>query len=91
MIQTNTKNTKVTFDEKTCSSRDSKKKKLRQQQKKTRIIAKKIENYICKRCKSKHESNIKFHEHMRTRHAKKFATKLVLFISKKLALFVTFS
>ena len=68
-----------------------KKKKLRQQQEKTRIIAKKIENYICKRCKSKHENNIKFHEYMRTRHAKKLATKLVLFIFKKLALFVTFS
>ena len=48
-------------------------KKLIKQQKKTRLVKKRIEKYICRRCKNntKFDNNIKFHEHIRIRHAKK--------------------
>ena len=47
-------------------------KQLTKQKKKTRITTKRIEKYTCRRCKTiKFDNNIKFHEHIRTRHAKK--------------------
>ena len=48
-------------------------KKLLKQQKKVRLIKKRIEKYICRRFKNntKFDNNIKFHEHIRIRHAKK--------------------
>ena len=47
-------------------------KKLLKQQNEIRITAKRAEKYTCKRCKTiKFDSNIKLHEHIRTRHAKK--------------------
>ena len=48
-------------------------KKLLKQQKEIRLIKKRIEEYTCKRCKHsiKFDNNIKLHEHIRTRHAKK--------------------
>ena len=48
-------------------------KKLLKQQKKVRLIKKRIEKYTCRRCKHsiKFDNNIKFHEHIRIRHAKK--------------------
>ena len=39
--------------------------------KKVRLIKKRIEKYTCKRCKNKFDNNIKFHEYIRIRHAKK--------------------
>ena len=57
-------------------------KKLTKQKKKTRIAAKRTEEYTCKRCKTvKFDSNIKFHEHIRTRHAKK-SKSIVSFASE---------
>ena len=59
-------------------------KKLLKQQKETRLIKKRIEEYICRRCKTiKFDNNIKFHEHIRNRHAKKskqFAQQSVEFV-----------
>ncbi|KAG7009635.1 hypothetical protein G7Y79_00002g007500 [Physcia stellaris] len=46
-------------------------KKLLKQQKEARLIKKRTEEYTCRRCKVKFDSNIKLHEHIRTRHAKK--------------------
>ena len=47
-------------------------KKLMKQQKKTRLIKKRTKEFTCKRCKTtKFDNNIKFHEHIRIRHAKK--------------------
>ena len=48
-------------------------KKLLKQQKAIRLIKKRTEEYTCRRCKNstKFDSNIKLHEHIRTRHAKK--------------------
>ena len=48
-------------------------KKLTKQKKKIRLIQKRIEKYICRRCKNntKFDNNIKFHKHIRIRHAKK--------------------
>ena len=48
-------------------------KKLLKQQKEVRLIKKRVEEYTCRRCKNstKFDSNIKLHEHIRTRHAKK--------------------
>ena len=46
-------------------------KKLLKQQDEIRIAQKRAERYVCRRCKSKFDSNIKLHEHIRTRHAKK--------------------
>ena len=53
-------------------------KKLLKQQKKTRLIKKRIEKYTCRRCKNntKFDNNIKFHEHIRIRHVKK--SKLIV-------------
>ena len=54
-------------------------KKLIKQQKKIRLIKKRIEKYICRRCKNntKFDNNIKFHEHIRIRHAKKSKSTFV--------------
>ena len=48
-------------------------KKLLKQQKKTRLIKKRAKEFTCKRCKHsiKFDNNIKLHEHIRIRHAKK--------------------
>ena len=47
-------------------------KKLMKQQEKIRLVKKRAKKYTCRRCKTiKFDSNIKFHEHIRTRHAKK--------------------
>ena len=46
---------------------------LQQQIEKTRIIKAKIETFVCKRCFVKFFNNIKLHEHVRTKHAKKFS------------------
>ncbi|KAG7005483.1 hypothetical protein G7Y79_00019g046630 [Physcia stellaris] len=48
-------------------------KQLTKQKKKARLIKKRTEEYTCRRCKHsvKFDSNIKLHEHIRTRHAKK--------------------
>ena len=37
---------------------------------KVRITKKKIETFVCKRCFEKYFNNIKFHEHIRTKHTK---------------------
>ena len=57
-------------------------KKTLKQQKKIRLIKKRIEKYTCKRCKHsiKFDNNIKFHEHIRTRHAKKSKTVVSFFL-----------
>ena len=54
-------------------------KKLIKQQKKIRLIKKRIEKYTCKRCKYsiKFDNNIKFYEHIRIRHAKKSKSTFV--------------
>ena len=55
-------------------------KKLLKQQQEIRLIKKEIEKYTCKRCKTtKFDNNIKFHEHIRTRHAKKSKTIVSFF------------
>ena len=48
-------------------------KKLLKQENEIRIAAKRAEEYTCRRCKHsiRFDSNIKLHEHIRTRHAKK--------------------
>ena len=47
-------------------------KQLTKQKKKIRLIKKRTEKYTCKRCKTiKFDNNIKLHEHIRIRHAKK--------------------
>ena len=53
-------------------------KKLLKQQKKARLIKKRVEKYTCRRCKTiKFDNNIKFHEHIRIRHAKKSKSTFV--------------
>ena len=54
-------------------------KKTLKQKEKIRIATKRIEKYTCKRCKHsiKFDNNIKFHEHIRTRHVKKSKSKFV--------------
>ena len=54
-------------------------KQLTKQKKKARLIKKRVEKYTCKRCKIKFDSNIKFHEHIRIRHAKKSKTVVSFF------------
>ena len=53
-------------------------KKLRQEQQqqieKNRITKEKIEAFSCKRCSVKYFNNIKLHEHVRTKYAKKSST-----------------
>ena len=39
--------------------------------KKTELIIRKTQNYMCKRCFVKFDNNIKLYEHVRTKHAKK--------------------
>ena len=58
-------------------------KKTLKQKEKIRIATKRIEKYTCKRCKHsiKFDNNIKLHEHIRTRHAKK-SKSIVSQISK---------
>ncbi|KAG6991164.1 hypothetical protein G7Y79_00055g089400 [Physcia stellaris] len=46
-------------------------KQLTKQKEEVRLVRKRAEGYTCRRCKSKFDSNIKLHEHIRTRHAKK--------------------
>ncbi|KAG7002058.1 hypothetical protein G7Y79_00029g063540 [Physcia stellaris] len=48
-------------------------KKLLKQQEEARLAKKRTEEFTCRRCKHsvKFDSNIKLHEHIRTRHAKK--------------------
>ena len=48
-------------------------KKLLKQQEKIRLVKKRVEEFTCKRCKHsiKFDNNIKLHEHIRSRHAKK--------------------
>ena len=59
---------------------------FRQQQiEKNRITKKKAEIFSCKRCSVKFSSNIKLHEHVRTKHAKKSSA-----ISATIALFTSF-
>ena len=57
-------------------------KQLTKQKKKIRLIKKRTKKYICKRYKHsiKFNNNIKFHEHIRIRHAKKskFVQKFVV-------------
>ena len=68
-------------------------KKLLKQQKKTRLIKKRIEKYTCKRCKIKFDNNIKFHEHIRIRHAKKSKSQSIVsfFTSSESIIFLFFS
>ena len=69
-------------------------KKLLKQQKKIRLIKKRIEKYICKRCKNKtikFDNNIKFHEHIRTRHVKKSKSKSAQqFVEFVVSFFISF-
>ena len=69
-------------------------KQLTKQKEKTRLIKKRIEKYTCRRCKHsiKFDNNIKFHEHIRIRHAKKSKTIVSFFlqISKSIVLFFIF-
>ena len=60
-------------------------KKLTKQKKKIRIAAKRTEEYTCRRCKNntKFDSNIKLHEHIRTRHVKK--SKSVVSLSTQIS------
>ena len=55
-------------------------KQLTKQKKKVRITTKRIEEYTCRRCKHsiKFDSNIKFHEHICTRHVKKLMSVVSL-------------
>ena len=46
-------------------------KQLTKQKKKVRLVKKRAKKYTCRRCKIKFDSNIKLHEHIRIRHAKK--------------------
>ena len=55
-------------------------KQLTKQKKKARLIKKRAKRYICKRCKTKFDNNIKFHEHIRTRHVKKSKTIVSFFL-----------
>ena len=65
-------------------------KKLLKQQKKVRLIKKRTEEYICKRCKTiKFDNNIKFHEHIRTRHVKKSKTIVSFFLQISESKFVS--
>ena len=54
-------------------------KQLTKQKKKIRLAKKRAKRYTCKRCKHsiKFDNNIKLHEHIRTRHAKKSKSKSV--------------
>ena len=54
-------------------------KKMKKRQKKKRLINKRKKKYTCKRYKNKikFDSNIKFHEHIRERHAKKLKTIVI--------------
>ena len=53
-------------------------KNLLKQQKKIRLIKKRAKKFTCKRCKTtKFDNNIKFHEHIRIRHAKKSKSTFV--------------
>ena len=72
-------------------------KQLTKQKKKARLIKKRAEEYTCKRCKHsiKFDNNIKFHEHIRTRHAKKskFASSqsIVSFFTSSQSMIFSFS
>ena len=72
-------------------------KKLLKQQKEIRLIKKRIEKYTCKRCKHsiKFDNNIKFHEHIRIRHAKKsksvFSQSIVSFFTFSQSIIFSFS
>ena len=74
---------------------ETKNEKVVETTKKTRLIKKRIEKYTCKRCKYsiKFDNNIKFHEHIRIRHAKKSKTIVSFFlqISKSIVSFFIFS
>ena len=66
---------------------------FRQQQiEKNRITKEKAEIFSCKRCFVKFFSNIKLHEHVRTKHAKKFSAisiTITLFISSFITSFIS--
>ena len=55
-------------------------KKSLKQKEKIRITTKRIKKYTCKRCKHsiKFDNNIKFHEHIRIRHAKKSKSQSIV-------------
>ena len=55
-------------------------KNLKKQQKKERITKKFVENFNCKRCKTNFTNNIKLHQHVRERHAKKFKSIVAIII-----------
>ena len=77
LIRLNKKNAKKLFNAKTRIENQkqiqTKNKKIDKTKKKIRITTKRIEKYTCKRCKHsiKFDNNIKLHEHIRIRHAKK--------------------
>ena len=67
---------------------------------KARIKKERAKVFVCKRCFVKFSNNIKFYQHVQNYHQKKFKSisfeistlnEIVLFIFKKLTLFVTFS
>ena len=64
-------------------------KKLLKQQEETRLIKKRAEKYTCRRYKNstKFDSNIKLHEHIRTRHAKKPKSIVSSFTSSQSIIF----
>ena len=67
-------------------------KKLLKQQKEIRLIKKRIEKYTCKRCKHsiKFDNNIKFHEHICNRHAKKSKQSVQQFVEFVVLFFIFF-
>ena len=69
-------------------------KKLLKQQKEVRLIKKRVEKYICRRCKNKtikFDNNIKLHEHIRIRHVKKSkSTSVQQFVEFVVSFFISF-
>ena len=61
-------------------------------EKKTRIAKKKTKIFVCKRCFEKYFNNIKFHEHVRTKHAKreKFISITIALSTSSVSFFLHF-